>query len=176
MESLAVDVVHLSSRTTSVQKLKWREMKTYLCGDSCDTIYKYSINNQHILSDPIVLYSCIRSKTMETPLRYIVRYVFIHLDRMVVEAESKPMFNFRRSISATTKWVFPKIGIPQNGWFIMENPIKIGWFGGTTVFRKHPNQSSFSIFLDDLWCFFHTPQTSTPDSSVNVQVLPLQTA
>ena len=22
-------------------------------------------------------------------------------------------------------WVFPKIGIPQNGWFIMENPIKI---------------------------------------------------
>ena len=22
-------------------------------------------------------------------------------------------------------WVFPKIGIPQNGWFIMENPIKM---------------------------------------------------
>ena len=22
------------------------------------------------------------------------------------------------------KWVFPKIGVPQNGWFIMENPIK----------------------------------------------------
>ena len=22
-------------------------------------------------------------------------------------------------------WVFPKIGVPQNGWFIMENPIKI---------------------------------------------------
>ena len=21
-------------------------------------------------------------------------------------------------------WVFPKIGVPQNGWFIMENPIK----------------------------------------------------
>ena len=20
-------------------------------------------------------------------------------------------------------WVFPKIGVPQNGWFIMENPI-----------------------------------------------------
>ena len=25
-------------------------------------------------------------------------------------------------------WVFPKIGVPQNGWFIMENPIKNGWF------------------------------------------------
>ena len=23
------------------------------------------------------------------------------------------------------RWVFPKIGVPQNGWFIMENPIKI---------------------------------------------------
>ena len=23
------------------------------------------------------------------------------------------------------KMVFPKIGVPQNGWFIMENPIKI---------------------------------------------------
>ena len=23
-------------------------------------------------------------------------------------------------------WVFPKIGAPQNGWFIMENPIKMG--------------------------------------------------
>ena len=38
------------------------------------------------------------------------------------------------------KWVFPKIGVPQNGWFIMENPIKNGWFGGKThYFRKHPN-------------------------------------
>ena len=24
-----------------------------------------------------------------------------------------------------TRWVFPKIGVPQNGWFIMENPIKM---------------------------------------------------
>ena len=28
-------------------------------------------------------------------------------------------------------WVFPKIVVPQNGWFIMvPNPIKMGWFGG----------------------------------------------
>ena len=26
-------------------------------------------------------------------------------------------------------WVFPKIGIPQNGWLIMENPIKMDDLG-----------------------------------------------
>ena len=31
-------------------------------------------------------------------------------------------------------WRFPKIGVPQNGWFIVENPIKMGDLGGTTIF------------------------------------------
>ena len=26
-------------------------------------------------------------------------------------------------------WVFPKIGVPQNGWFIMESPIKMDDLG-----------------------------------------------
>jgi len=26
-------------------------------------------------------------------------------------------------------WVFPKIGVPQNGWFLMENPIKMDDLG-----------------------------------------------
>ena len=40
--------------------------------------------------------------------------------------------------------VFPKIGVPQNGWFIMENPIKmdgLGWvsdiFGSTPIYLSH---------------------------------------
>ena len=26
-------------------------------------------------------------------------------------------------------WVFPKIGVPQNGWFILESPIKVDDLG-----------------------------------------------
>ena len=33
-------------------------------------------------------------------------------------------------------WAFPKIGVPQNGWFIMENPVN--WMiWGYRHFRKH---------------------------------------
>ena len=31
-------------------------------------------------------------------------------------------------------WMFPKIGVPQIGWFIMENHIEMDDFGGTTIF------------------------------------------
>ena len=32
-------------------------------------------------------------------------------------------------------WVFPKIGVPKHGWFIMENPIKMDDLGGKpTIF------------------------------------------
>ena len=42
-------------------------------------------------------------------------------------------------------WVFPKIGVPQNGWFIMENPIKIDDLGvKTPIFGSTPTYVFFS--------------------------------
>ena len=41
---------------------------------------------------------------------------------------------FLADIYDGSKWVFPKIVVPQNGGFIMENPIKMNDFGGTPIF------------------------------------------
>ena len=35
---------------------------------------------------------------------------------------------------ASPIWVFPKIAIPQNGWFLMENPIKMVHLGVPIIF------------------------------------------
>ena len=46
-------------------------------------------------------------------------------------------------------WMFPKIGVAQNGWFIMENPNKNGWFGGTTIFGNiHMVKNQFDSHFD----------------------------
>ena len=42
-------------------------------------------------------------------------------------------------------WIFPKIVIPQNGWFIIENPLK--WMiWGYHHLRKHPHATGFPSF------------------------------
>ena len=47
-----------------------------------------------------------------------------------------------------TVWVIPKIGVPQNGWFKMENPIKMDDLGGKPhYFWKHQYRPIYNWFL-----------------------------
>ena len=42
-----------------------------------------------------------------------------------------------------SRWVFPKIGVPQNGWFRMENPIKMNDLGENPPFKETPRCLNF---------------------------------
>ena len=73
-----------------------------------------------------------------------------------LEHPSKPphrlMYYVTRGNLATSKatffiWVFPKIGVHQNGWFIMEIPIEMDDLGGkATIFGNPPYCSNPQIF------------------------------
>ena len=60
----------------------------------------------------------------------------------------KIYFSSLEGISNNLMWVFPKIGVPENGWFIIENPIKLDdW--GVSLFSEpsmylHPHSSQKS--------------------------------
>ena len=53
-----------------------------------------------------------------------------------------------------TIWVFPKIGVPQNGWLIMENPIKMDDLGGTPIFGNTYISPICKSDVPNLFSFF----------------------
>ncbi len=61
-------------------------------------------------------------------------------------------------MAIATLWVFPKIGVPQNGWFLMENPVKIDDLGAHPYFWKHPCAT---------WCHFLRTLLKHPQLDVN---------
>ncbi len=79
---------------------------------------------------------------------------------LVTKKRWRPKRKIRKTLTSSKKntiWMFPKIGVPQNGFFIMENPIKIDDLGPTPIFGNTHLWSRFlaeTSFSPNPWSHF----------------------
>ena len=127
-------------------------MYDMLCGPKLDQFIKW-----HIILSPCinnVYLSYINTNTQNLDIKIIQDLTFLgtpsHKHLAVHEISSEPVRrltlqaiigklggnvvmthqnHLKQNHTPYRIWVFPKIGVPQSGWFIMENPIKIDYLG-----------------------------------------------
>ena len=81
--------------------------------------------------DVLVMHSCDHdlcnegvSKQRSGGLKFELSFFFLSKTKIIRHYKMREFD--KGKLKGCKEWMFPKIVVPQNGWFIMENPIKNG--------------------------------------------------